>query len=90
MSRVPSTQQAGVPALTVNTLAKSPKMVSRYAEVLGSQEKAHQFLASLISAVNGSTTLQKCDPQRVMGCAMVAASLNLDINANLGFASIVP
>ena len=90
MSRVPATQNAKVPALSVNALAKQPKMVGRFAEVLGSQDKANQFLASLISAVNGNRALQECDPQRVIGCAMVAASLNLDINANLGFASIVP
>ena len=90
MSRVPTTTQQAVAPLTVNTLAKSPKMVTRFSEVLGSQDKANQFLASLISAVNGSSSLQKCDPQKVIGCAMIAASLNLDINANLGFASIVP
>ena len=90
MSRVPTTTQQAVAPLTVKTLAKSPKMVTRFSEVLGSQDKANQFLASLISAVNGSSSLQKCNPQKVIGCAMIAASLNLDINANLGFASIVP
>lgn len=93
MARVPATTNAAAPAqqqITVKSLAKSPKMVARFAEVLGNQDKANQFLASLISAVNGNANLRKCDPEKVIGCAMVAASLNLDINANLGFASIVP
>lgn len=94
MSRVPSTATATAAqhkeVLTVNALAKSPRMVTRFAEVLGGQDKANQFLASVISAVNGNSSLQKCDPGKVIGCAMIAASLNLDINANLGFASIVP
>ncbi|MGP1507254.1 MAG: recombinase RecT [Sphaerochaeta sp.] len=34
--------------------------------------------------------LSQCDPTKILGCAMIAASLNLDINPNLGFASIVP
>ena len=75
---------------TVNELAKKPNMVKRFADVLGSTDKANQFLASLISATNGSSLLSKCDPTKVIGCAMVAASLNLDINPNLGLASIVP
>lgn len=76
--------------ITVNTIAKSPKMVSRFADVLGGTDKANQFLASLISAVNGNSKLMKCDPSKVMACAMVSASLNLDVNPNLGLASIVP
>ncbi len=77
-------------AITVSTIAKSPKMVSRFADVLGGTDKANQFLASLISAVNGNSNLMKCDPSKVMACAMVSASLNLDVNPNLGLASIVP
>ena len=77
-------------AVTVGEIVKKPTMVNRFADVLGGQEKANQFLASLTSAVNGSTNLQKCSPMQTIGCAMIAASLNLDINPNLGFASIVP
>ena len=92
MGRLPATTSQAQQAqqITVRTLAKSPKIVSRFSEVLGNQDKANQFLASLISAVNGSKNLMACNPENVIGCAMVAASLNLDINANLGFASIVP
>ena len=80
----------GTKAITVQDIVRKPTMVTRFAEVLGGQDKANQFLASLISAVNGNTNLSKCSPMKVIKCAMVAASLNLDVNPNLGLASIVP
>lgn len=82
--------QSNGKAMTVGEIVKKTTMVQRFSDVLGGQDKANQFLASLTSAVNGSTNLQKCNPMQVIGCAMIAASLNLDINPNLGFASIVP
>ena len=80
----------GTKAVTVQDIVRKPTMVARFSEVLGSQDKANQFLASLISAVNGNSALSKCNPMGVIKCAMVAASLNLDVNPNLGLASIVP
>ena len=77
-------------ATTVGEIVKKTTMVQRFADVLGGQDKANQFLASLTSAVNGNSSLRKCNPMKVIECAMVAASLNLDVNPNLGFASIVP
>ena len=77
-------------ATTVGEIVKKTTMVQRFADVLGGQDKANQFLASLTSAVNGNSNLRKCNPMKVIECAMVAASLNLDVNPNLGFASIVP
>ena len=88
--RLPQTQKQSESAVSVKTLAKRPDYVARFADVLGSQDKANQFLASVISAVNGNTNLQKCNPTDVLSCALIAASLNLDVNPNLGFASIVP
>ena len=91
MSRLPQKMEQGQQtALSVKNLAKKPDMVGRFSDVLGGPDKANQFLASVISAVGGNTALQKCDPTKVLGCAMIAASLNLDVNPNLGFASIVP
>lgn len=88
-NNVPAAQEQQK-ALSVKSMAKDPAMVSRFSDVLGGQDKANQFLASVISAVGGNNNLQKCDPTKVLGCAMIAASLNLDVNPNLGFASIVP
>lgn len=76
--------------MALTAMVKMPENFGRFTETLGDKDKAYQFLASLTSAVNGNEKLQKCDPMAIMGCAMIAASLNLDVNPNLGFASIVP
>jgi recombination protein RecT len=69
-------------------MTNDPKMISRFKDVLGA--KAPQFLASVVSAVSANRELQKADPTSVMASAMVAATLNLDINPSLGFAAIIP
>lgn len=53
-------------------------------------QKAQGFMTSVLSVVNNSKLLQKADPQSIYSSAMVAASLDLPINPNLGFAAIVP
>lgn len=60
----------------------------RFSEVLG--KKSAGFLSSLLSAYNTNTYLQECDLGSIMSSAMVAATLDLPINSNLGFAAIVP
>ena len=82
--------QTGKQVESVKTLATKPAMVGRFAEVLGGQEKANQFLANVISAVNVNRQLQNCAPAEVLQCAMTAAALNLDVVPGLGFAAIVP
>ena len=53
-------------------------------------QKAQGFATSVLSVVNNNTLLQKADPASIYSSAMVAASLDLPINPNLGFAAIVP
>ena len=52
--------------------------------------KAQGFATSVLSVVNNNKLLQNSDPASVYSSAMVAASLDLPINPNLGFAAIVP
>lgn len=54
------------------------------------QNNAGPFISSLIDLYNGDDYLQKCDAKEVMMEALKAATLNLPINKNLGFAYIVP
>lgn len=56
--------------------------------MLGS--KAQGFATSVLSAVNNNRLLQSADANSIYTSAMVAASLDLPINPNLGFAAIVP
>ena len=61
---------------------------ARLEEVL--KDRAPQFSASILSLVNAKAELQRCAPDSIVGAAMIAASLDLPINPNLGFAHIVP
>lgn len=53
-------------------------------------QKAQGFATSVLSVVNNNKLLQNSDPASIYSSAMVAASLDLPINTNLGFAAIVP
>lgn len=60
----------------------------RFNDILG--KKAPQFMASLVNVVAASKSLNVCDPNSIMAAAFVAASYDLPIDSNLGFAAIVP
>lgn len=53
-------------------------------------QKAQGFATSVLSVVNNNKLLQNANPATIYSSAMVAASLDLPINPNLGFAAIVP
>lgn len=53
-------------------------------------KRAPQFAASILSVVGANNMLQKATPASIVSSAMVAATLDLPINSNLGFAYIVP
>nr|DAE92098.1 MAG TPA: RecT protein [Myoviridae sp. ct5xZ3] len=82
------------PATQVSTAVMIKQMISqdsvkkKFAEVLG--QKAPQFLASIANVVAGSYQLKQCDPNTIMSAAFVAATYDLPIDSNLGFAAIVP
>ena len=60
----------------------------RFTEVLN--EQSATFMASIVNAVSSTPKLQECDPMTVWGSGMIAASLKLPVDPNLGFAYIVP
>lgn len=77
-----------LPPTTVQGLLGDVKVKKRFEELLG--KKSQGFMTSIINVVNGNTDLKECDPNTVIGSAGVAASLDLPIDPNLGFAYIVP
>ncbi|MCL0330655.1 recombinase RecT [Apilactobacillus xinyiensis] len=72
----------------MKTLVKQEKIQEMVKSTL--KDKADQFLTSLVSIVNSNQTLQDVDQVSVIQSAMIAASLNLPINQNLGFMWLVP
>lgn len=81
-------QVASVQSLGLKGLLEAPTMRKKFEDVL--DKKAPQFLTSLLNLYNGDDYLQKTDPMTVVTSAMVAATLDLPIDKNLGYAWIVP
>ncbi|MFT8526107.1 MAG: recombinase RecT [Lentilactobacillus hilgardii] len=80
-----STSLAKVP---VKDLVKQDKIKQMLASTLGS--RSQQFATSLVSVVNENYQLGKVDQMSVINSAMVAATLDLPINQNLGYMWLVP
>lgn len=72
----------------LETLLNKDTVKKRFEDVLG--KKAAGFITSVISAYKSNEKLSEAEPMSVLSAAMVAASLDLPINPNLGFAHIVP
>ena len=53
-------------------------------------KNAPAFATSVLQIVNSNSMLVNADPQTIFSAACMAATLNLPINNNLGFAYIVP
>ncbi len=60
----------------------------KFEELLGKRSSA--FMTSVLQIVSNNSYLQNASPQSVFNAACVAATLDLPINNNLGFAYIVP
>ena len=73
---------------TVKHLLSQTNVKSKFEEIL--RDRANAFTANLAVMVNNNAALSKCDPMTVISAAVVAASLDLPIDPNLGFAHIVP
>ena len=74
--------------VTINSLLGQDGIKKRFEEILG--ENSAAFISSIISATKGNPMLAKCEPNSVVSSAVIAATLNLPIQNNLGFAAIVP
>jgi recombination protein RecT len=72
----------------VVALIQSETIKTKFNEMLG--KRSAGFIASLLSIVSQNDLLKKADPNSVYLAAMMAASLDLPINPNLGFAYIIP
>lgn len=74
-------------AKTVKSILNEQNCKAKFADVLGA--KAPGFISSVIQ-VSNQPSLIGADPKTVVAAAMVAATLDLPVNNNLGFAYIVP
>ncbi len=65
-----------------------PNVQQKFQELLG--KKAPAFITSVLQIVNSNALLAKADPASIFNAAATAATLDLPINNNLGFAYIIP
>jgi recombination protein RecT len=71
---------------TLKTMLRHPLYTKRFEEILG--KRSAQFVSSVLSV--GSSLGSDCDPSSIIASAMTAATLDLPVDKNLGFAWIVP
>ncbi|GEK88907.1 recombination protein RecT [Alkalibacterium putridalgicola] len=81
-------QVSNAKQMTLKSLLSSPAVQKRFEAVL--EEKASGFTTSLLNMVNGDPNLAEAQPMSIITSAMVAATLDLPIDKNLGYAYIVP
>jgi recombination protein RecT len=72
----------------VSQFLNSDAVKGKFTEILG--QKAIGFISSVLTVVNSSNALKNADQNSIYTAALIAASLDLPINPNLGFAYIVP
>lgn len=73
--------------LTTKTLFSQSNVRGKFEEMLG--KRAPQFITSVLQIAASNDMLQKADPMSIYNSAAVAATLDLPLNNNLGFAYIV-
>lgn len=81
-----ATKQA-TPMQAIKNYFTADVVKSRFQEIMG--KKAQGFVASVLQVVSQNDALQKVDPATIYQSAMMAATLDLPINQNLGFAYII-
>jgi recombination protein RecT len=74
--------------MTAKRLFDQENVKAKFTELLG--KKAQGFITSVLQIVASNDLLSKAEPTSIYQAAAVAATLDLPLNNNLGFAYIVP
>lgn len=74
--------------VTAKSLFEREDVQKKFKELLGKRSTA--FITSVLQIVSQNALLSKADPASIYQAAAVAATLDLPLNSNLGFAYIVP
>lgn len=86
---VPVTQEQSKTGVKgISQFLNSDAIKGKFTEILG--KKGIGFISSVLTVVNSSSQLKNADQNSIYTAALIAASLDLPINPNLGFAYIVP
>lgn len=74
--------------LSIAQYVRQDAVSIRLNDLLG--KRAPQFVTSLVAAANANKALNGCKAESVISAALIAASMDLPINQNLGFAYLIP
>lgn len=92
MAELNPTQQTNQIAKTgvkgISQFLNSDAIKGKFTEILG--QKGVGFISSVLSVVNSNNQLINADQNSIYTAALMAASLDLPINQNLGLAYIIP
>lgn len=88
MQQTSSMNVSNAKTLGVKALIKSDAVQKSFNEVL--KDKATSFTANVLSLVNNDAYLAQSDPMSIITGAMTAATLDLPLDKNLGYAYLVP
>jgi recombination protein RecT len=83
-----SNQQIATQQQSVKQFFAQDIIKNKVQEVLG--QRSNQFITTVLQIASSNDLLSKSDPVSILNAAMVAATLDLPINQNLGFAYIIP
>lgn len=74
--------------LGLKALMNTPTMKRKFEEVL--HDNANGFMANVMTLVSNDSSLADSEPMSIMSGALTAATLNLGLDKNLGYAYLVP
>lgn len=83
-----STQVVDPSKLGFKALMSTPQMKKKFTDIL--HEKSDSFMGSLMTLVGGDNYLSQAEPMTIIASALKAATMDLPIDKNLGYAYVVP
>ncbi|EGP4894197.1 recombinase RecT [Enterococcus faecium] len=83
-----SNQTVDVSKLGFKKAMSHPAIKKKFNDIL--HEKSDAFMGSLLTLVGGDNYLSKAEPMTIIASALKAATMDLPIDKNLGYAYIVP
>lgn len=81
-------KEVNAQSLGFKSLMSTPTMKQKFTDIL--HEKSDSFMGSLMTLVGGDNYLAKAEPMTIIASALKAATMDLPIDKNLGYAYIVP
>lgn len=75
---------------TVKTFFAREDVINKFNEIIGSKKESAAFVGAVLSVVSTNAKLKDATPQSVYMCALMAATLNLQVHPSLGQAYIIP